>query len=291
MWQVPIAVDPTDASKRNGPRNFILDTANAQNADGSRKYHLDIQLHTLATKIRFQSNSSTPKAVGVEYLQGQSLYAADPRYSGAQGTPGYVAAKREIIVSAGAFNTPQLLKLSGIGPRDELSSFGIDVISDLPGVGTNLQDRYETGLISSAPTDFFITKDCTFGYQHPDPCLEKWKNGLTPIDKGTYVTNGIAIAITKKSTAALPTDDPDILVTGVPGYFKGYYPGYAYDALIDKNHWTWITLKAHSHNNAGTVRLRSTDPRERPQISFNYFDTGNTDGGGDLDDLEAVYEG
>lgn len=148
LWQVPLSINGKD-STRSGPRDFIIDTvsslsartwsvhsspspsnanlfpsqqANAVNKDGSRKYHLDVQLLSLATKIRFD-NSTTPKAIGVEYLQGQSLYAADPRSTGEKnGTAGYVAASKEVIISAGAFNTPQLLKLSGIGPKAELDS-------------------------------------------------------------------------------------------------------------------------------------------------------------------------
>ena len=65
-------------------------------------------------------------------------------------------------MSAGAFNTPQILKLSGIGPRDELEMFGIDVKVDLPGVGTNLQDRYEVPVIGEAPSKLSLLKDCTF---------------------------------------------------------------------------------------------------------------------------------
>ena len=84
---------------------------------------------------------SGTKATGIAYLQGQSLYRADSRAStAATGVSGTVNATREVILSAGAFNTPQLLKLSGIGPAAELASFGIPLVKDLPGVGTNLQD-------------------------------------------------------------------------------------------------------------------------------------------------------
>lgn len=269
----------------------LLQQANAVNSDGSRKYHLDVQLLSLATKIRFD-NSTTPKAIGVEYLKGQSLYAADPRSTGEEnGTPGYVAASKEVIVSAGAFNTPQLLKLSGIGPKAELDNFDIPVVADLPGVGTNMQDRYEIGVAGEAPTDFAVLKGCTFGYSYPDPCLDAWSNNtLIPL-KGVYATSGIAVVVSKKTSAASASEDPDILMLGVPGNFRGYQPGYAYDSIKNHNYWTWQTLKVHSHNNGGTVRLRSTDPRDTPSIIFNSFDTGNTEGGGDLKDLQAAYEG
>jgi choline dehydrogenase len=286
LYQVPLAVG---GGARNGPREFILATANAVNADGSRKYHLDIRLNTLVTMVRFDTTGSTPKAIGVDFLVGHSLYRADPRSGSASpATPGAVNATREIILAAGTFNTPQLLKLSGIGPKSELESFNIPVLVDLPGVGTNLQDRYETGLVGKTPTDFVITSKCTFLSSSPDPCLEQWQNNPYS-DRGTYATNGIAIAIVKKSSVA--SGDPDVIVTGAPAYFSGYFPGYSTAALEDARHWTWITLKAHSRNNAGTITLRSADPRDMPLISFNSFDTGVTANGAADKDLEAIYEG
>ncbi|KAK5163813.1 uncharacterized protein LTR77_010487 [Saxophila tyrrhenica] len=273
-----------------------MSVANAENSDGSRRYHLDVALKTFVTKIRFdRSKKGTPRAIGVDFLQGQSLYAADSRYDGGKpARKGAVNAAKEVIISGGTFETPKSLKLSGIGPAKELRSHGIKVVKDLPGVGTNLQDRYEVGVVADNPTDFFITKDCTFGYQTPDPCLEKWQNGLTVLEKGTYATNGIAIAITKKSSTAgsdESSDDPDLLISGAPAYFKGYFPGYSYDALKDAKHWTWIILKARSRNTAGKVTLASTDPRQRPSIEFNSFgDPSASPQVGDSDDLQAIYE-
>ena len=292
VYQVPIAVDASTL-KRNGPRDFILSVANAKTSKGDRRYHLDVALNTFVTKINFDTSSETPRATGVQFIKGQSLYAADPRYSGAQGTPGSVDVQKEVIISAGTFETPKLLKLSGIGPKEELDRFDIKVVKDLPGVGTNLQDRYEVGVIGEAPTDFFITKDCTFGYTTPDPCLEKWKKGLTVIGKGVYASNGIAVAVTKKSSTAgqaESSDDPDLFISGAPANFKGYFPGYAYDALKDARHWVWIILKARARNNAGTVSLTSTNPQQMPKITMNSFDTGLKTDGADDKDLQALYE-
>ena len=292
LYQVPIAVDATTL-KRNGPRDFILSVANAKTKNGDRRYHLDVALNTFVTKINFDTSSNTPRATGVDFMQGQSLYAADPRYSGAKGDSGSVKVQKEVIISAGTFETPKLLKLSGVGPKDELDQFGIKVIKDLPGVGKNLQDRYEVGVVGDTPNDFFITKDCTFGYTTPDPCLEKWQNGLTVLGKGVYASNGIAIAITKKSSThgeAELQDNPDLFISGAPANFKGYFPGYAKDALADNRHWTWIILKARARNNAGTVSLSSTNPQEMPKITMNSFDTGVTADGADDKDLQALYE-
>jgi choline dehydrogenase len=292
VYQVPIAVDARTL-KRNGPRDFILSVANAKTSNGDRKYHLDVALNTFVTKINFNTSGSTPRATGVNFVQGQSLYAADPRYAGAKGTNGSVTAAKEVIISAGTFETPKLLKLSGVGPAAELARFNIPLIKDLPGVGTNLQDRYEVGVAGQAPTDFFLTKDCTFGYTTPDPCLEKWQNGPTVLDKGVYASNGIAIAVTQKSSTAGQadvSDNPDLFISGAPANFKGYFPGYAADALQDARHWTWIILKARARNNAGTVELTSTDPQQMPAITMNSLDTGVTTDGADEKDLQALYE-
>ena len=285
LYQIPQA---TLNYKRNGPRNFILDTANAVNSDGTRKYHLDVKLNTLVTRVIFSNDTDTPTAIGVEYLEGKSLYKADPRATNGtgQGTLGSVNATREVILSAGSFNTPQLLKLSGIGPAAELQKFQIPVLVDLPGVGTNMQDRYEVTVVGQATSDFALLKGCTLLQTDPDPCLEQWKND--PDFKGAYGSNGLAFGQVKKSSTA--DSDPDLFIAGAPANFRGYFPGYSSAAFADIRHWSWITLKAHTRNRAGTVQLRSTDPRDTPLINFNSFDTGTTTDGADAKDLQALVE-
>ncbi|KAJ2995053.1 hypothetical protein NUW58_g1379 [Xylaria curta] len=127
LYQVPIAMKD---GARASPRERILDVANAVNGDGSRKYHLDIKLNTLVTKIKFDKSGRIPRATGVEYMEGKSLYRADTRSAKARPTStGAVRASREVIIAGGAYNTPQLLKLSGVGPASELKTFGIFVES------------------------------------------------------------------------------------------------------------------------------------------------------------------
>jgi choline dehydrogenase len=275
VYSIPLAIS---GGKRNGPREFMLDTVR-------KGYPLTIKTGCLATRVLFAERPGPDgklKAIGVEFLQGKHLYRADPNASssGAQGEKHRALASREVILSAGAYNTPQLLKLSGVGPKEELAKLGITVKIDLPGVGTNLQDRYEVGVVSRVKDDFSSLDKCTFGKTPDDPCLVDWRNG-----KGVYTTNGAPIGLIKKSRVA--EGDPDLFIFGGPAYFKGYYPGYSAKATEDKRHFVWAILKGHTRNRAGTVTLRSADPRDVPEINFRYFDEGD---GGDKD-LEAVAHG
>ena len=93
------------------------------------------------------SSTTTARARGVEYRKGERLYRAHAQAERARrASAREVRARREVILCGGAFNTPQLLMLSGIGPAAHLREHGIAVRVDLPGVGRNLQDRYEVAV-------------------------------------------------------------------------------------------------------------------------------------------------
>lgn len=291
IYQIPLSMKDPEYS-RSSPRDFVYDIATATNDDGSKRYKLDLALNTLVTKINFDQTGDKPRATGVEYLYGKSIYRADQRASRTEdgGAPGQVFASKEVIVAAGAFNTPQLLKLSGVGPASELESFNIPVVKDLPGVGGNMQDRYEIGIIGKAPSEFSLLKKCTFldinGTEGgEDPCYSQWESGVSGL-KGGYTTNGIAFGYLKHSSVA-ENGGPDLFLGGVPAYFSGYYPGYAAHAVSDLSIWTWVTLKGHSRNNAGVVNLTSSNPRDTPNITFHSL----FEGVGGEKDLQAVYEG
>lgn len=276
IYQLPLA---TSNGKRNGPRDFLVDTA--------KKFPLEIRTSCLATRVLFDGSSgisTTAKAIGVEFLEGASLYKADPRSNpSAASTKHRVIASREVILAAGAFGTPQLLKLSGIGPKDELERFGIRVVKDMQGVGTNLQDRYEIPIVTKIQGDFPIISKCTFG-KPGDPCLEEWNDG-----RGPYLSNGLTVGLVKKSSLA--DSDPDLFIFGGPAYFKGYFPGYSELTTSDKRHFTWAVLKAHTHNQDGAVKLISADPRDMPDIDFNYFTTTPDETRQTMRDLGAIAEG
>lgn len=279
LYSIPLA---TSNGVRNGPREYILDTV-------AKKFPLTVRTQALCSRVLFGTKVGADgkwKATGIEYLQGAHLYRADPAApaTGKGGVVKTALATREVILCAGAFNTPQLLKLSGIGPKAELAALKIPVKVDLPGVGANLQDRYEVGVISKWDSDFSVIDGCTFG-QAPDPCLDAWKGG----GRSVYTTNGAVVGIAKKSAPDKPV--PDLFVFGLPGYFKGYQPGYAKKVTADHRHFTWAILKAHTGNTGGVVQLKSADPRDVPDIRFRYFDEGSKDKGQDQTDLDAVVRG
>ncbi|KAI0839964.1 choline dehydrogenase [Hypoxylon sp. FL0890] len=236
-----------------------------------------------------------PEATSIEYLYGESLYRADPRANsiGDAGTPGSVSATREVIVVGGTFNSPQILKLSGISPADELSKFKIHIVKDLRGIGGNLQDRYEVGVSVVASSNFTLFENCTFITTPEDPCSSAWAASNPDIlAHGPYATNGIAIGLFARSSVAGPAHD--LWVGGVPGLCQGCFPGMSRTVIMpsSENYFTWLVLKAHSRNNAGTVNLTSPDPRDTSRIMFCSFGEGDARRQAHADlDIKAAVEG
>ncbi|MBL8298072.1 MAG: GMC family oxidoreductase [Rhodanobacteraceae bacterium] len=262
----------TDHHQRHGARERVLDIA--------RRFpqRLKIEMNALATRVLFADDN---RAIGIEYQKGEKLYRAAKNPSAAAGAIQQVFASREVILSGGAYNTPQLLMLSGIGAREELEALGIGVRVDLPGVGKNLQDRYEVGVVNRMNFPHWeVLKDAKFA--PGDPQFEQWKTER----EGVYTTNGAVLAVIKRSLKQRPL--PDLFVFALLGLFKGYFPEYSKLFAENLNYLTWAILKAHTNNTAGTVKLRSTDPRDVPQIDFHYFNEGNDNRG---DDLTSVVEG
>ena len=268
----------TNHGRRTGPREYI------RRVQEECPHHFSVKTGALVTRVLFDD---TNRAVGVECLEGRHLYRADPQADpgGHSGVARRVRVSREVILSGGAFNTPQLLKLSGIGPRAELEKNGIETRVDLPGVGKNLQDRYEVGVVTEMKKDFELLKGATLKApgpgQEPDPQFRRWLSG-----EGPYTTNGAVISVIKRSAPSRP--DPDLFIFGLAGFFKGYFPGYSEQLARDRNFFTWAILKAHTRNTAGTVTLRSSDPRDTPLINFRYFGEGSDAQG---EDLDSVVEG
>ena len=189
-------------------------------------------------------------------------------------------ARREVILAGGAFNSPQLLMLSGIGPEAELQRHMIPPVVLLEHVGKNLQDRYEVAVVNRMEQPWDMLRGATF--TDKDAQYERWQSTR----RGIYTTNGIPLCVIARSTGTQPS--PDLFCYALLADFRGYRPGYSEDVRRHPNYLTWVVLKGHTNNTAGEVTLASRDPRARPQINFKYFEEG-TDASGD--DLTAVVRG
>jgi len=264
---IPLTMDSN--ASRHSVREYLLNTQE-QYPD-----NLTIITDALVTKVVFNENK---EAIGVEYMTGANLYEADPKYSASSGSEEtlFVSAAKEVILSAGAFNTPQLLQLSGIGEAALLEEKGIEVIQDLPGVGKNLQDRYEIGMTYGLKGE--ILESCTFS-EGNDNCLNNYTNNAA----GAYTSNGAVAANIKRSNPELK--NPDLFNFCLTSDFKGYYPGYSESIRTTKDKLTWAILKGHTENTAGEVNIRSTNPRETPDINFKYFNDGTDFEGNDMQAL------
>ena len=258
FFQIPLIMKE---GTRTSVRDFISSTV-------QQGYPLDVRQNCFVTKINFNTSGEMHIATGIEFLDGEYLYRASP-LSGGQGTAGSATATKEVIISGGTFNTVQLLKLSGIGPRAELENFNISVISDLPGVGINMQDRYEIPVNVKHGTDFAILNGCYFDSKPHDECLTEWQNNPYVLaQRGAYASDGLAAAMAVNSDFA-STPDIDLFIFGGPIDFTGYFPQWGDAAVASHAYFSWYTLKAHTRNRAGTVQLRSADPLDTPVINFN----------------------
>ena len=261
----------TSRGRRRGARERI---------EGAMTSHgLRVVFEALATRILFDERL---RAVGVEYRFGRDLYRACPEPSREPGVVRRVLAKREVILAAGAFNTPQLLMLSGVGPPEELARHGIEARVPLDGVGRNLQDRYEVGVVHRAHRPWASLAGVEFAVG--DPAYRAWEKG-----DGMYASNGAAVAFTLRSKAARARgSDPDLFAMALLTRFFGYFTGYSDIIRSSRSDLTFAVLKAHTNNRGGRVRLASSDPRDPPAIDFRGFEEGTDASGKDLD---AVIEG
>src|SRR3954467_777953 len=179
--------------QRIGARERVLDVA-SRHPD-----RLKIQLHALATRVLFDGRN---RAIGVEYQSGERLYGAHAHPSPTPGTVQQVFAAREVILAGGAFNTPQLLMLSGIGAAAELEKHGIPVRVDLAGVGQNLQDRSEVAVVNRMNFPAWeALEGATF--TSGDAQYQDW----TKKRDGVYATNGAVISLVARSGPSAPTPD------------------------------------------------------------------------------------
>ncbi|CAG7722954.1 unnamed protein product [Allacma fusca] len=237
--------------------------------------NLHIRKFARVTRLLFEGPEN--RAIGVEYNR--------------HGLSKFVYASKEVILSAGALNSPQLLMLSGIGPREHLESFGIPVLADLP-VGSNLQDH-----VSTLVGPFIINQPITF---NPETDLkpEELIKFITLGEGVLASTYGQASAylVSEVAKSRNQSDWPDIQ------YFM--YGTNMCDACTDrvahslnvrvdvlrtfyrdilgKNSFQIQTVVSRPYSR-GQVRLRGRNPLLPPSMDANYFTH--------VDDIKVAVEG
>ena len=203
----------------------------------------NLTLVTLATanKIQFDGN----RAVGVEYRRFKR---------------NHVAKARNVISCGGAFNTPQLLQLSGVGDGAHLKSLGIDVVSDLPGVGENLQDHLEV----------YIQHSCTKPVSM-QPYNAKWRMPFIGLQwlarRGPAATNHFEAGAFVRSNDEVRY--PNLMYHFLPIAIR--YDG----SSPEGGHGYQVHVGPMYSDVRGSVKIKSTNPRQHPAIVFNYLSTEN----------------
>ena len=236
---------------RHGPRERLLQVM--------KRFpdRLAIRLNTTVTRIEFSGRR-----------------ASAVRCRDADGHEQSISAGREIIVSGGAFSTPHLLMLSGIGDPAHLAEHGVELVEGLEGVGRNLQDRYEIGVVSRMKEPWSALDGVT--YTTGDKHYRRWKRFRI----GNYTSNGVLFSLALKSRDTLA--EPDLHCFSLLADFRGYYRGYS-TRIRARDFMSWVILKAYTENQGGTVRLRDADPATPPAIQFHSFCEGTGDYRRDLD--------
>ena len=226
-----------DMTIRDGRR---WSAANAYLKPALRRANLSVVTHAMATGVAFEGR----RATGVRYARG--------------GVEHLARARREVILSAGPIKSPQLLKLSGVGPAAELARHGIPVVADRPGVGENLQDHLE----------FYFQVECTqpitlFSVMNPVSKAMIGARWLLRHD-GLGATNHFESCGFIRSRAGERT--PDVQYHFLP--LAVTYDGKS----LAKGHGFQAHVGPMRSKSRGWVRLASPDPAAKPSIRFNYMD-------------------
>lgn len=219
-----------DVTQKNARRESA---ATAYLRHAKRRSNLTIQTGALATKILVEHG----RAVGLRYLVNGREHVA--------------YADREVVLSAGAVNSPRLLLLSGIGPADELEALDIDVVHDLPGVGKNFQDHM----------DVYLTAETTeVSYNRSDRPVPA---ALAMIQYLLYRTGPITASVCEAGMFVRSSGEvsaPDIQMHCLPAYVIDH------GRLRVKGHGMTINTCNLRPRSRGSVTLRSADPTTPPAI-------------------------
>lgn len=203
--------------------------------------NLALRTRALVTRVTFEGT----RAVGVEWVE--------------DGQRRRVRARREVLLAAGAIQSPQLLQLSGVGPAELLRGLGIGVVADLPGVGRNLQDHYQARTIVRMRERRSLNDDV----RNPLKCVSmgaRWifdRSG--PLTVGAGQVGGAAC--TEHAAGGRPDIQFNVMPLSVdkPGTPLHRYSGF-----------TASVWQCHPASR-GSVEIRSADPAEAPRIAPRYL--------------------
>ncbi|MET0251505.1 MAG: GMC family oxidoreductase [Novosphingobium sp.] len=274
--------DPNDRAARGREQLCYLPLATRRHArTGTRERLLEVQrrrpdrlairTETIATRLIVRDG----RVVGVRWARGAGIHRGPDAPIAGQGE---AFARREVILAGGAFATPQLLTLSGIGDPAVMAPLGIVPVVGLPEVGRNLQDRYEVGVVEQVARPWKSLRGAQFAAG--DRIYRRWRW----LRRGMYISNGAALAALRRSRHAEGVA-PDLVLMCLLGRFSGYRAGYAREVWDKLDGLTWAILKGQTRNRAGTVRPVSPDIRVPPAIDFANFSEGGEA------DLDAMVEG
>ena len=227
------------ATMRNGRR---CSTAVGYLRPAQKRAGLRIETAALATRVLFEDT----RAVGVEYRKAGGLRTA--------------RAAREVLLAGGAFNSPQLLQLSGVGPRALLEQHGIPVLLDSPGVGDALQDHLYVR------TFWRCTKPITLN----DDMMSRWRQ--LGIGLRYFLQRRGPLTVSAGMAAAFTRTRPDLARPDAQYYFINFSTAKRGGLLHPFSGFT-CSLSQLQPESRGWVRIRSADPGDAPAIQYNYLDT------------------
>jgi choline dehydrogenase len=217
-----------------------------------QRHNLKIELNALATKILFSGR----RAIGIQYRQGDTLRTA--------------YADGEVILSGGAFNSPQLMQLSGIGPADLLRSHGIDVIADVPGVGSDLQDHLQVRM------QFRCSQPIT-----ANDVLNDWRHRYGAGIRYMLTGKGL-LSVGAGYAGAFFKTRPDLATPDVQIHFLIFSSETA-GANVHPFSGFMASVCQLRPDSRGFVRIKSADPAMAPAIQPRYLTARN--------DVETIVAG
>ena len=207
-----------------------------------KRPNLQVKTHAVSSRILIEQG----RAVGVQYHQGSELKT--------------VRARREVLVSSGAFGSPQLLMLSGIGPASHLKSMGLPVLRDLPGVGQNLQDHIDFVQTWRTRSDTETFGVSVRGSAKVASAMLEWKKKRSGMVTTPFACAGAFF----RSDEQQPMPDLQLVfvIAIVDDHARKMHMGHGISCHVD-------VLHPHSR---GTVTLASTDARQAPVIDPKFLD-------------------